>query len=186
MVLAFTRRSGCSASDGAEQALAFPENDREDEQLDLIDQASIEQRAPQLVAGVDHDGAVDVLLELRGFLDRVAAQDRRVRPAGLVERRRDDVLGQGVQGIRPVVGAFRPAGSEPLLGAPSQQKCLDAERLLEHAFAPHLEVLAGGLGEPAAEPETLLSVGILDDSIERHVGADHEFPHGGCFLSSVM
>ena len=39
----------------AEEALAGPEHDREDEQPQLVNQVVLDQRAPELIAGVDND-----------------------------------------------------------------------------------------------------------------------------------
>jgi hypothetical protein len=60
---------------------------------------------------------------------------------------------------------------------PPQQQRLGVERLLELDPAPLLQVLAAELTEPAAEPEPLFAVRVLDHSIERHVRADHELSH---------
>ena len=49
----------------AEEAPAGPEHDREDHQPQLVDEVMLDQRAHELVAGVDEDLAADLLLQLR-------------------------------------------------------------------------------------------------------------------------
>ena len=86
----------------AEEALAGPDHDGEDEQPQLIHEVVLEQRAPELVAGVDDDVPVQLPLQPGDLLDHVALQDRHVGPRGIVEGRGHDVLGQAVQPVRPL------------------------------------------------------------------------------------
>src|SRR5258708_14044322 len=60
----------------AEEALAGSEHDREDEQPQLVDQVVLHQREPELIAGVDEDFPVQLLLELRDLVLYVAPEDR--------------------------------------------------------------------------------------------------------------
>src|SRR6185437_7256466 len=67
----------------AEQALARPEHDRDDDQPQLIGQVVLDQRAHQLIAGVDQDFPGQLLLQLGDLGHRVTPQQGRVAPAGL-------------------------------------------------------------------------------------------------------
>src|SRR4051795_1826209 len=69
----------------AEEALAGPEHDREDDQPHLVDQVMLDERAPELIAGRDDDLSVQLLLQLRDLLHDVALEDRRVVPVGIDE-----------------------------------------------------------------------------------------------------
>jgi len=60
----------------AEQALAGPEHDRVDEQPQLVDEVVLDQRAPELIAGVDDDVPGYLLLQLR---DRSGLTRKRTR-----------------------------------------------------------------------------------------------------------
>jgi len=55
-------------------------------------------------------------------------------------------------------------------------------------FVPLLEVLAAELAKPAAEPEALLAVRVLDRSIERDVlrAADHDLSRSGSPFAGVV
>src|SRR5580704_15325252 len=170
----------------AEQALAGPDHDGEDEQPQLIDEVVLEQRAPELVAGVDDDVPVHVLLQPGDFLDHVALQDRHVGPRGVLEGRGHDVLRHAVQPVRPVAGPGRPARREPLVGAPAEQQGRGAQGFGVRDPGELVEVLAAGTAEPAAPPEALLAVGVLHHSVERYVRADDDLSHRvlltGCCL----
>src|SRR5947209_699006 len=60
-----------------EEAPAVPEHDREDDQPQLIDQVVLDQRAPELIAGVDDDLPVQLLLQPRDLVDHVASEPSR-------------------------------------------------------------------------------------------------------------
>jgi hypothetical protein len=182
---------GLLAARLAEQALAGPHHDREDEQPQLVHEVVLEQRAPELVAGVDDDVPVHLLLQPGDLLDHIALEDRHVGPRGIVEGRGHDVLGHAVQPVRPLASPGGPACREPLLGAPAEQQCSGAERFGGRDLGELLDVLAAGTGEPAAPPETLLAVGVLHHSVERYVRADDDLSHRGsprwcCQLSPVI
>jgi len=84
----------------------------------------------------------------------------------------------------PVRDAHR--GGEPLVAAPAQQEGLGPQRLLKLDLGPLFKVLAPKLAEPAAEPEALLTVRVLDDSVERDVRADHDLAHFGFSFNLVL
>ena len=86
----------------AEEALACPEHDRVDDQPQLVGKVVLDQRTPELIAGVDDDVPGQLLLQLRDLADQVALQDRRVAPPGLLEGRGHDILGQAVQPVCPL------------------------------------------------------------------------------------
>ena len=140
----------------------------------------LDQRAPELIAGVDDDFPVQLLFQLRDLRHHVIArQDGRVAPAGIFEGGGHDVLRQAVQPVRPLASPGCPPRREPLVAPPAQQQGLGAQRLAERDAGPLFEVLAPKLAEPAAEPEALRTVRVLDDSVERDVGADHDLSHVG-------
>ena len=187
MVLRVDEAHGLLVAGLAEEALAGPEHDREDDQPQLVHQVVLDQRAPELIAGGDDDLSVELLLELRDLGHHVALDDRRVVPLGILEGRRHDVLGHAVQPVRELAAPGSPAQPEELVASPAEQPRLGAERLLERDLVPLLEVLAAELDEPAAEPEALLAVGVLDHAIERDVlRAAHHDPSHCRLLSSVF
>ena len=172
----------------AEQALAGPDHDREDEQPQLIHEVVLEQRASELIAAVDHDVPVHVLLQPGDLLDHVALQDRHVGPRGVLEGRGHDVLRHAVQPVRPLARPGRPARPEPLVGAPAEQQGRGAQGFGVRDLGELVEVLADGTAEPAAPAEALLAVGVLHHSVERYVRADDDLSHRGSprwCLSSV-
>src|SRR4029453_17578382 len=65
----------------AEEALASPEHDGEDDQPQLVDQVVLQERATQLIAGRDDDLPVELALQLGDLGDPIAVEDRRVVPA---------------------------------------------------------------------------------------------------------
>src|SRR5712691_8037980 len=163
----------------AEQALAGAESDREDLQPQLVDQVVLDQRVYELEAAGDDDVPVYLLLQRRDLVKHVALEDCRVVPGGMFEGRGHDVLGQAVQPVRQGAAPGCPPRGEPLVAPPAQQEGLGAQRLVERDLGPLFEVLAPKLAEPAAEPEALLTVGVLDHSVEREVRADHDLSHVG-------
>jgi hypothetical protein len=174
----------------AEQALAGPDHDGEDEQPQLVHEVVLEQRAPELVAGVDDDVPVHLPLQPGDLLHHVALQDRHVGPRGVVEGRGHDVLGHAVQPVRPLASPGRPARREPLLGAPAEQQGRGAQRFGVRDLGELVDVLAARTAEPAAPPEALLAVGVLHHSVERYVRADDDLSHRGsppwCCLPSPV
>jgi MFS family permease len=77
-----------------------------------------------------------------------------------------------------------PGRGEELVGPPTEQQRLAAQRLVEREL---LAVLAAiGLPEPAADPQALGTGRVLDHSVERDVLAYHDLPHcGSPFVGSL-
>jgi hypothetical protein len=69
----------------AEEALAGPQDDRENHQAQLVDEVVLDQRLHELGAAVDHDVPTRLLSQLRDVLHHVAPEYRRVVPLGLLE-----------------------------------------------------------------------------------------------------
>src|SRR6516162_9094775 len=67
---------GLDAADLAEEALAGPEHDREDDQPQLVGEVVLDERATELTAGGDDDFSVELLLQFRDLGHDVAVQDR--------------------------------------------------------------------------------------------------------------
>jgi hypothetical protein len=88
---AVTDRLGVRESQGllgvgvAEEALAGPEDHREDHQAQLVDQVVVEQRLHEPGAAVDHDVPIDPLSQLGGLLHHVAPEHRGVVPLGVLQ-----------------------------------------------------------------------------------------------------
>jgi hypothetical protein len=153
----------------AEEALAGPEHDGEDDQPQLVHQVVLDQRASELVAGGDDDVSVELVLQLRDLAHHVALEDDRVAPLGILEGRGHDVLGHAVQPVRELAAPRSPAHAEELVASPAEQPRLGAQRLLERDLVPRCQVLAPELPEPAAQLEALGAIGVLDHSVERHI-----------------
>ena len=133
----------------------------------------------RLEAAGDGDLPVELLLQLRGLVRRVALEHRRVVPVGIFEGRGDDVLGQAVQPVRQLASAGWPPRGEPLVAPPTQQQGLGVQRLVERELVEFWAIL--DQADPAAEPEALVTGWVLDDSVERDVLADHDLPFGFSF-----
>src|SRR6266536_691038 len=116
-----------------EEALPAPEHDRMDHEAALVDEAVLQQRAHQLAAAGDQDVLARLLLQLRHLRGDVPADDARVGPLGLVQGRRDDVLGHRVHpvGEADVVGHRRPGLGEALVGQAPQELRVAGEQLVE-------------------------------------------------------
>ena len=71
----------------------------------------------------------------------------------------------------------RRARGEPLVAPPAEQQGPGAQRLVELDLDPRLAVPVPDVAEPAAEPETLLTGRVLDNSVERDVLADDDLSH---------
>src|ERR1700678_4189174 len=163
----------------AEEALAGPEHDREDDEAQLVNEVVLDQGVHQLVAGVDKDLTADLLLQLRNSADHLACDDGRVGPFRIARGRGHDVLRHAVQLVGPRAAARQPPRGEPLVASPPQQQRVGAQCLLGLDTGPPFEVLSSELAEPAAEQKALLAVGVLDDAIERDVGSDDDLSHLG-------
>src|SRR5262245_18979524 len=92
-----------------------------------------------------------------------------------------DVLGHVVQPVGKLAAPGSPSHPEELVASPTEQPCLGGQRLVERDLVPLFEVVAPKVDEPAAEPEALLTVWVLDHSVERDVlrAAHHDLSHFG-------
>src|SRR5215469_4095379 len=138
-------------ADLAEEALAGAEHNREDLQPQLVDQVMLHQRADELEAGWNDDAPRDPLLQLRDHLRRVAPQDRRVVPAGILQCRGHDVLGQVIEPVRQLSAPGWPSRREPVVATPAKQPGFSAQRFVERQLAELRLVL--DRANPAAKPE---------------------------------
>src|SRR5262249_25317143 len=135
------------------------------------------QRAQELETGVDDDVPDYLLLQLRDRGHHVALEHRRVVPAGILEGRGHDVLGQAGQSVRQLATPGSPPRGEELVAPPPQQQGIGAARLDE---LNRVELFAiGDLADPAADSEALFTVRVLDDSIERDELAHDDLSHFG-------
>ncbi len=161
----------------AEQALAAAQYDGEDHQPQLVDEIVLEQRVNQLGASGDQDHAVDLVLQLLDLLDDVAAEDRRVVPVGLLQRRRDHVLRHRVHLVREadLVAVVRPRGGEALVGHAPEQLCVGLADLVQLEGVAF--VSAVDLERPTAVLVLLASAGSLYDSVERDELCDDDLAH---------
>ena len=75
-----------------EERLAVPEHEREEHEMELIDEVGGQQRARQLRAAVNDDVSVDPPLERLHRGDEVAVEHGRVVPRRIDERLGDHVL----------------------------------------------------------------------------------------------
>jgi hypothetical protein len=116
-----------------------------------------------------------LLLQLRNLVHDVAVEYGRVAPVRIFEGRGHDVLGQAVQPVGQLASPGRPPPGHPLVAPPTQQQGLGAERLVERELTGPGAVLDQSY--PPASAEALLAGGILDDSVERDVLADHDLRH---------
>src|SRR5215469_2038748 len=110
---------GLLAACRAEETLACPQYDWEDLQSQLIDQVVLSQRAHELEAGGHDDVPGYLLLQLRDLAQHVASQHRRVVPAGMLEGRGHDVLGDAVEPVCQLTTARWPPRSEPVIAPPA-------------------------------------------------------------------
>ena len=77
---------------GAEQRGPVARHDRVDDDVQLVDQAVLEQRPGELAVAVDHQVPVTLLLELAHGGDGVTGDDRRVVPVRRRQGGGEDVL----------------------------------------------------------------------------------------------
>jgi hypothetical protein len=70
-----------------------------------------------------------------------------------------------------------PPRGEELVAPPTQQQGLGAQRLVELDRVELFAIL--DLADPAADPEALFTVRVLDDSVERNELADDDLSHFG-------
>ena len=135
---------GLLAAGLAEEAIPGTEHDWVDEQPQFVDEVVLEQRVPELVAGVDHDVSVTLPFQLGDLLDGVATQERGWSPCGglFAQHGRHDVLGQAVQAVGPLATARCPTGGEELVAAPTEEQGLGSHGLSGFGLGPRFAVPA--------------------------------------------
>ena len=123
-----------------------------------VDQVLLQQRVEELRAAGEKQVPAGLLLELSHRFHRVPLEQLRAGPLGLVQGRRDHVLGDAVHPLAELAGAFHggPGRREALVGLPAHE-----ERIAGLQLAP-LE-LAGFLTEEGEGP----MAGLLADAVER-------------------
>src|SRR6266511_3896108 len=77
--------------------------------------------------------------------------------------------------LHHVATAGWPPRGEPLVAPPTQQQGLGAQGLVERELAEFWAVL--DQADPAPDPEAFVTGGVLDDSVERDIVADHDLSH---------
>lgn len=92
-----------------EESLTRPQDDWEDKQPQFIDKVVLNQGAPKLIAGVDHQVSIQVLLQFRDLVNHVVLENRSVAPYRLFKSGGHDVFRQAVQSVRPVAGSGVPS-----------------------------------------------------------------------------
>src|SRR5205823_10359894 len=137
------------------------------------------QRADEPDAAGDDDLPVQLLLQLRDLLHHVARKHRRVVPVGIPQSRGHDVLGHVVQPVRQVAAPGWPPRGEELVGSPTEQLALGAQRLVEQDLGRLFATPLTDTTDPAAAPEALRAGRVLDGSVERDVLADDDLSHSG-------
>src|SRR6266508_1977995 len=84
-----------------EQQATVPANEqRVDREPQLVEQAVLKERVPELAVTVNDKVPPVLLLELADLRRHVTADDRRVGPVGALETRREHVLRHLVESIR--------------------------------------------------------------------------------------
>jgi hypothetical protein len=128
------------------KALAASHQYRMDHQLQLVEQAVVQERADQRAASGDYDVPALPLLELRYLICNVLADERGVLPPKrLLEGRRDHVLFCGVHlsGHRVLLGILLgPEGGPLLVVHPSHQHGVRGGKALPYRLA-HLLIEVG-------------------------------------------
>jgi len=106
-----------------EQALARPDDEREDPQAVLVDKVVAQQRLDQVSAAVHLQLWPVFLLERRDALGRVPLDQDRVVPLQRGTTPRRDVLGGVVQRLGAgIVGGVRPMRGEDVVGPASEDE----------------------------------------------------------------
>src|SRR5262249_38488297 len=98
--------------------------------MECVDEVVLDQRLRELRAAVNDDVALELLLELRYFLDDVATEDGRVVPLGALEGGGDHVLRHRVELVCELALDPRPDGCEALVGHTAEQEGVGSLRLL--------------------------------------------------------
>jgi len=131
----------------------------------------------QLEAGGYDDFPAELLLELRDLLHRIALEDHGVVPFRILERGRHHVLGHAVEPVRQLAAPKWPPRCQELVAPPAQQLGLGSQCLIQQDLGCPFATSVADTTDPAAAAETLVADRILDDSVERNVLADDDFPH---------
>src|SRR5215469_1808873 len=84
----------------AQQRSPAADHDRVDDEVQLVDQAVLEQRLGELAVAVDHQVPVSLLLELPDGGDGIAGDDRGVVPVRRRQGGREDVLAHRVDPLQ--------------------------------------------------------------------------------------
>src|SRR5436190_21636400 len=101
----------------------------------------------------------------------------------MLQSRGHDVLGHVVQPARQFATPGWPPLGEELVGSPTEQLGLGAQRLVEQDPGRLFATPLADTTDPAAAPEALRTGRVLDDSIERDVLADDDLSHSGSPLA---
>src|SRR5439155_17776635 len=98
-------------------------------------------------------------------------------PVGILQSRGHDVLRHFVEPVRKFAAPRWPPRGEKLVGSPTEQLGLGAQRLVEQDPGRLFATPLTHTTDPAAAPEALRTGRVLDDSVERHVLADDDLSH---------
>src|SRR3954453_2221439 len=158
-----------------EEPLARADDHRIDEQVEGIDEVVLDQRLRKLRATVNEDVSLVPLLEIPHLLDDIAAENRRVLPLGILQRRRDDVLRHRVEVVGELALEMWPTRRKSLVGDPPEQLRVGGHGLVD------LELIAcrtaGEAVGPADPLERLAAARRLDNAVERHVLGHNDPAH---------
>src|SRR4029450_4661149 len=110
-------------------------------------------------------------------------EDPRVVPVGILEGRRHDVLGHGVQPVRQLATPGWPPRGQPVVGPPTHQLGLGAQGLVEGELVELWAIL--DQADPAAAAEAFITGRVLDDAVERDVVAHDDPSHFGSPLLAL-
>ena len=159
----------------AEQALAAAQDDRVDEEAELVDQVVAQELVDEIRTAVDEELAARLRLQRRDLVGHIAREDRRVVPVGAFQRVGHDVLRDGVHllgHLDVATAGRRPERRPDLPRPPAQQK-----RVRGHRLGPVVDLVLVGLdpkGPRVAPGPVLVEPGRLDDAVEGHEGSHDE------------
>src|SRR6266487_51061 len=104
-------------------------------------------------------------------------------------RRENDLNWQRIHVIQPVrqfaAPGWPPRGEE-LVGSPTEQLGLGAQRLVEQDLGRLFTTPLTDTTDPAAAPEALRTGRVLDDCVERDVLADDDLSHSGSPFPNIV
>src|SRR2546427_6857467 len=104
----------------------------------------------------------------------------------MLQSRGHDVLGDVVQPVRQFAAPGWPPRGEELVGSPTEQLSLGAQRLVEQDLGRFFATPLTDTTDPAAAPEALRAGRVLNDSVERDVLADDDLSHSGSPFTVVL